>query len=535
MKTKEILLLWKIQLLGFFGANQAAKTKSKKEKKKARSFLVTAIVSVLVLVYLSTQYSIIMASTLSSTGMIDLLPQVMFTACCMLVLFTTIIKAAPTLFGAGDTDLLMSLPVKTSSIIASRVLVLFSMDFFYTASFLLPMGVVYAVFANESTIGMVMFAVMFFFAAFVPGVVACIFAVLFAWISSFFKSTTSVKNIFSMLFMLAFLGISFTFNGSNPEKMVDISSSIVGVASKVYPLTGFFGKAMCEGDVLSFVIFVAVSIAVFAAFCLVVGKNFKRLFSLVNSKHTGAKFEMSELKANSQFGAMYKKELKRFFSSNIYFMNCGIGSIMMLVIAVALIIVLRGGFIETAGEGLAAIIINVLPFILAWGANMCCPSACSISLEGKNFWLLRSLPIKAKNVLLAKVAMSLTITAVPSFVSSLAMNIALKMGIAQRIALMIIPLLFCIFSALLGLRVNLRFPSMDWKNEAEPIKQSTASFIATLGFMPLSIIPAILVSALSGYYTIVITAVGAVLVLVSLLIYRNLDKNGERLLAAVQE
>ena len=65
----------------------------------------------------------------------------------VLSLVTTVYKAPGLLFAFKDYDLLMSLPVRTGSLVASRLLMLYGVNLAFTLLTMVPAWVVYAVFA----------------------------------------------------------------------------------------------------------------------------------------------------------------------------------------------------------------------------------------------------------------------------------------------------------------------------------------------------------------------------------------------------
>ena len=104
-------------------------------------------------------------------------------------------------------------------------------------------------------------------------------------------------------------------------------------------------------------------------------------------------------------------------------------------------------------------------------------SAPSISLEGKNLWIAKSLPVKPVRILMAKVNMHIVTGSVPVCVTALVLNILLPMGTAARILTFLLPLCFNAAVGFLGVIMNLRFPRLDWTNEAAAVKQGMAPFL----------------------------------------------------------
>ena len=166
-------------------------------------------------------------------------------------------------------------------------------------------------------------------------------------------------------------------------------------------------------------------------------------------------------------------------------MNCGLGTIFILVAAVALLI---GG--DKFGEALNQVFGEKDGFVLliataaaATISSMNDITAPSVSLEGKSLWLLQSLPVDPWKVLWAKVRLHWFITSIPTIVLLFACKYAFGFDALEWFVMFVVVMLFIMFMAEFGLIMNLLKPNLTWTNEVIPIKQSMAVFVATFGGM----------------------------------------------------
>lgn len=106
----------------------------------------------------------------------------------------------------------------------------------------------------------------------------------------------------------------------------------------------------------------------------------------------------------------------------------------------------------------------------------------SISLEGKNLWLLKTMPVEPVRILRAKVQLHMLVN-VPSAVLSLVL-LCVAMRIDWLAALAMVPAV-CVFiwlTGLLGLIIGLKRPNLNWTSEQVVIKQSlNILFIMLIG------------------------------------------------------
>ena len=199
--------------------------------------------------------------------------------------------------------------------------------------------------------------------------------------------------------------------------------------------------------------------------------------------------------APAQLSALIGKELRRFFSCSAYVLNCGIGNILLIIAAVALLI--KGGslFSAFAVEGEAAdtgvflsIVATVMPVIPLFCTSMNAVSAPSISLEGKSIWILQSMPVKGSDVLKAKALTHVIINLPGVIIFSVCAGIALKLGVANTAGMLVLNVAATFFYAFFGIALNLKYHSFDWVNENYPIKQGTSVTITVLSGMGISIL-----------------------------------------------
>ncbi len=118
-------------------------------------------------------------------------------------------------------------------------------------------------------------------------------------------------------------------------------------------------------------------------------------------------------------------------------------------------------------------------------------TATSISMEGKNWWILKSLPLTAKSILDAKILMNLLLFLPFYILSELFTFLALRPGIVGFIWLLLIPAELILFSCVYGIVVNLHFPVLEWENEVSVVKQSVSAMLGGMGGFILAILGAV--------------------------------------------
>ena len=92
-------------------------------------------------------------------------------------------------------------------------------------------------------------------------------------------------------------------------------------------------------------------------------------------------------------------------------------------------------------------------------------TAASLSLEGKNRWIMCSVPTQARTVYNSKIAVNLTVILPVLYISAIFIRIAITCSLMQTVLLFIIPTVYTFFISVLGVYLNIKFPKYDWTSE----------------------------------------------------------------------
>ncbi len=112
-------------------------------------------------------------------------------------------------------------------------------------------------------------------------------------------------------------------------------------------------------------------------------------------------------------------------------------------------------------------------------------------MEAKNLWLMQSLPVSPLQVLTQKLKLHFIVNGVVSLVPSVVLSIMLGMKPVNIIITILIPIIFSLFSGLLGLMFDLKKPKLDWNTTAEAVKQSSSVMLSLLLSVLAVCVPAI--------------------------------------------
>ncbi len=132
---------------------------------------------------------------------------------------------------------------------------------------------------------------------------------------------------------------------------------------------------------------------------------------------------------------------------------------------------------------------RALPVLIGMMPAMMPMTSCSISMEGKQWWILQTMPVTEKEIVRGKVLANIVVLIPFYLVSEILILIALAPDIPGALALIAVPAVYIVFSARLGVAVNQRFPVFEWDNEARVVKQSASTSVSLLLGLVTGMIP----------------------------------------------
>lgn len=454
----------------------------------------------------------------------------------MLAVFGSIFVTQSMLFDAKDNEFLLSLPIKPGKILFTRMFSLYLQNFLFGGIVFSSAVAVYATSAFSTPLGIIFCILMLFIQPFMSLGITCIIGWLVALATARMNNKTIITSILSLVFLALYLLVYYRFN-SYVQLLITNSKSVgESVKSALYPIYQMGMGA--TGDILGFVIFTAITLGFFALIYRILSLSFIRI-ATTKSKGTKAKYREKELKVSSLRKTLFFKELKHFSNNSMYMLNCGLGSVFLIIGAVVIVVKsewilevakflpVAGALFSLIGAGLICIIIS-----------MNVVSAPTISLEGKTMWLINSLPIRGKDVLMAKLTLHFIVSAPFALICSIVCAVVLKSSVIMTVALILIPQLAIFLFGEIGLLLSLKFAKFDWTNEAMVVKQSTSVVVAlflnwgiiiALGLTSL-LIPEITAFSLE-IYGVICTVLLAV---ASVVFYRVLTNRGVKKLASYQ-
>ncbi len=394
------------------------------------------------------------------------------------------------LYEAKDNELLLSLPIPPRLILGSRMIMIMVLNFVFELLVAVPAYVMWVRAVPVTSAQVISFVILVLALPFLSVAISGVFG----WLIALSTGRVRNKSLMTVLFSVIFLGLYFVFFSRANVYIQELVMNGKAIASSLGSVSPLFwiGNSVAEPNVLQLVLSVLIMLLPFVLMYYLLTVTF---ISVATAKRGAAKvkYEEKAMHSSSLSSALFRRELKHLLSSPVYILNAGLGVIFTVVAAVALVIK-KDTILDLAsqmnfgGETASAAAV----FALCLLCTTVLFTAPSVSLEGKSLWIVKSLPVTAKDVLNAKLHLHIYLTAPAIFLAAAAAIYVIVPSILDVVIILLAPVFYVMLSANIGLICNLKSPKFDWINETQVIKQSMSVLMAMLISSLIVIIPGVL-------------------------------------------
>ena len=509
----------------------------KENKAKNTSFVVLALTVIIIGIGLSSLYTFVYGMSYKEAGLSIFPLTILFASVASALTLFSGINQARGIFIGKDYDMLNALPITKRTIIAAKVINLYLIELLYSAIIMLPHGIVAFAITGESLVLITSIILAFVISAF-PLVIALIFSFITLTVASKFKYGNVVSIIFYVIFLAGLFYLSFSMGkGSNTARIANTLTSASNITKWINPAI-YFVELAHNSNYLYILIFVAINVASLIIVTLVFALFFDRLHELVSALKSDYKYVRKELKTKKELKTLLGLEFKRLFASRMYLINSCSGLILSVIMSVMIGLILSPYSPFGANEQLVTYAKQYAFFggvIILFGLSMTNTCTVGISIEGKNFWLIKSLPINYKKYMWAKLLLSIILFIPISLICSTIMVIFIMPDWVSILSIYLVPVIAIMFNIIVSLLINLSFYKLRWTNEQEVVKSSTAVWISMIvGFAADIAMAALLATGIVNKYLGVFLAIG-VGALVSLIFYILLSKTFIRKINGIED
>lgn len=405
-----------------------------------------------------------------------------------LMFIGSVFFAQSQMYEAKDNELLLSLPIPVSMILASRILMLYLMNLAYGTIIMLPGMAAYILKVGMSTGQIAVFLLVFLLLPLLAVAVSCLAGALLSAVSSRIRRKSLVITLLYVVFLAVyFYGYTKLMDGMN--YLAAHGDSLANAVKKTFLPLYQVGFAISDGDITCIIMTLIYLLIPFGLIYAVLSRSFLGIIT-AQKNIARRKYRQKTLKENSVIGALIRKEWVHFLSSAGYILNAAFGA--AILIAAAVFLVIRQDYIHV----IAAAIPGIQEALPLGAVSAACTmlgtvlvSAACVSLEGKCLWIYQSCPVSPMEFFYSKLGFHLLISLPAAVISSIAGIIVLKPSLPDTLLILLIPSMFCVFGAEFGLIINLNFPRFDFISETAVVKNSISSIVSLLIQMIIGIVP----------------------------------------------
>lgn len=454
-------------------------------------------------------YTFLMYQLYSGAAMINA-PQMILTmaAICsgLIVLIFGIFYIIGTLFLARDTEFLASLPLSQGSVFMTKFAMVLLGEYPFAFFLMLPPVIIYGIGTQKGVIYYILAIICTLLLPFLPLVISAFLALLLMNIVSRSKRRDMITIIGSIIMMVLFIGGQNYLMSRMPENREDFlmallqsSDAIIEFMGRAFPPSIWITKVLSSGGVDSawnLLFLVAATIAAFLAVYLLASFIYQRgATAQLETRSAPGKTKLT-YRRSSQVFTIFKNELLIILRTPIYALN---SLVVVFMAPLLLAIPFFGGnfsndsdlqfiFQFLGNNDSQAILMLVSAGIITLLVMINPAVSTTFSREGKNIWVLKTIPVKPVVQVYGKLLAGYSISFVATLVTIVIAIFLFKINVLTAIMFLILCSLALVPVSSIGLYIDLIRPKLQWNNPQEAIKQNMNAMLAMLiGFLAVSV------------------------------------------------
>ncbi len=491
-----MLSLVKTQINTNFGIS-ALKYRFTKEKKKRLGTILIGVAILMGIGPLLSLYILMMTGVYAigaSLNQPELVLTISFMMSQMFVLFFGMFYIIGSFYFSNDLETLVPLPLKPYEVIGSKFAVILINEYITVLPILLPPLLVYGIGMGMGPFYWLKGLVMILTAPVIPLTLGAVFIMLLMRMVNLKKNKDLFAIIGGFVGVLLALGVNFFFQrvpkSGGQDYLKNLLNSKMGLIDEIgrrFPPSIWATKGLSDSGLSGlgyFVLFMGVSLLFFALLlwlgnlvfykALIAGQEVTRKRKVSSARETEQLYE----RVSSPVIAIIKREWKLLLRTPVYIINgltgALIGPFMLLVIMFAqgsdddALVIMNAvhnpefaAFVALGGLG-----------VMLFTSGMNLVASTSVSREGKTLWVLKMIPVPARQQVMAKFLQGFMVSILGILTTSIVMGFFLKLSLVRLLVIILLALLGSITLVALNLLLDVIHPKLTWNSEQEAMKQN---------------------------------------------------------------
>lgn len=478
--------------------------------KKMRNQLLLALLGILVLgayIVFAMKVVLDLLPVFLAAGMGEAFLASAFGGYLVMVLIFTVAPLVSRLYFSNDIRILQTLPVSEQTILGSKVVGTSIQALIFATLFVVPMVLKYGIATNQGFL-------FYLIALLGTGALTLItVSLLTLAVVAFMRVASRVPNFKTILQFVGMgltlvlsVGIQFAVRGwaesqaGSDLALIEAGQAILRATYTVFPHVRLMMRSLLAPGLGEQLLMLAALLApsVFVAWLSVrlgAGVMMRGVSDnrVVGQRRRTARKEDGAVR--SVLSWIARKDLEDIFRTPIYFFNIGLfGLIFPLILLVPFFTN------QEAREGIG-VLQNLLPSLPLRTAEILSLSvmvgflvnfflgttattaSTSFTREGKNIWLMQSLPISYEEQVNGRLRASILFQALSGLPFFLILTLALRPNALWLLGYVAGGAIAAMFTSRMGLWIDIRKPKLQWDNPQQAVKQNANVFALTMGGM----------------------------------------------------
>lgn len=455
----------------------------------------------------------------------------------VVILLEGVYKTSGLLFNCRDDNTVLALPIKKSTVLLIRMMKFYLFEVMVGTLFMAPVMLVYGVRVGAG-IGFYLISILaLLILPILPVIISCVVGGVISFFSTKFRFKNIAQIVLATVFLVATMFVAINAQGIM-QGITEDASGVNETLMRFYYPAGEYIDLVVKFDFWKLMEFVVINVGLLALMVLALGKVYYKINSQAKIiKSSTKKREYKKKNTHRPIVALVKKEISRFATSPVFAVNAGFGLVLYVLVCGFVSINADGILSQVSGaqvEGLPINeIMNYIPAIvfgLIFVTSMMTSITSSmISLEGKSFNILKSLPVSAMVIIMSKILAAMSMMVPVLLMGDLMLFIFFDFDFWQFLMIIASSVVMPMIAETFGIIINLKYPKMNAEDDVEVVKQSMSSMIAVFAGLASSALMAAFVvgmfmCGISATGTIALGLTVGVVVLIVLLLY--LKKRG---------
>ncbi len=466
--------------------------------KKKKGGVIGSTIGIAFIYLLIAAYIIFQSYIMGKMGLGGSIPSMNILALSIVAFIFTLLKSNSYLYSFKEYDMLMSMPFDVKTIVACKFLYMYIKSLALPCLMSFSMMIGYGIALKPKFYVYIIWTVLTFFVQLIPTTIASFLASFAARGGGSGKGKKILQTI--LIFIVAVFGISLRFiieaavrNAKGEAIIANITGASDAAKTWYWPAI-WFEKAINDSNLLMFALFIGVSLLIFVAYFTFVAKSYRKINTKLSSYSGNHSKKELSFKKKSVIMSVLGKETKRFFSSVACMTNLGMGQLLVVILGIVSLFFDGRSVLSTI---IPESVLNVeklfpaIPILVFFFIGMTSTTYATPSLEGKSYWIIRSMPISKSDLYKGKMLFNLFMSVPFGWFGVTMFCISCRTSVLEWACFMLCETAFCLWSTTYGMFCGVKFIKLEWENEIEVIKQGTA---ATAYVLPNIIITTILLA-----------------------------------------